>query len=127
MFSLVVFLGTGIQNPVSGDLAWGHGYETRCLGIVGVMAKYPCLPYLQLLLLHLNQHKSLHSQLVQQKKSTTMPPPSALSIKTSSVIRLIKEEASYHKEAVAQEKVIEKLENEGGDEYELRQQVRLPR
>lgn len=56
-----------------------------------------------------------------------MPPPSALSIKTSSVIRLIKEEASYHKEAVAQEKVIEKLEKEGGDEYELRQQVRLPR
>lgn len=56
-----------------------------------------------------------------------MPPPSALSIKTSSVIRLIKEEASYHKEAVAQEKVIEKLEKGGGDEYELRQQVRLPR
>lgn len=70
--------------------------------------------------------KSLDSQLVQQK-STTMPPPSALSIRTSSVIRLIKEEASYHKEAVAQEKVIEKLEKEGGDEYELRQQVRLPR
>lgn len=65
--------------------------------------------------------------LCNKKKSTTMPPPSALSIKTSSVIRLIKEEASYHKEAVAQEKVIEKLENEGGDEYELRQQVRLPR
>lgn len=68
---------------------------------------------------------SLDSQLVQQQK--IMPPPSALSIKTSSVIRLIKEEASYHKEAVAQEKVIEKLEKEGGDEYELRQQVRLPR
>lgn len=53
-----------------------------------------------------------------------MPPPSALSIKTAAVIRLIKEEASYHKEAVAQEKVIEKLEKEGGDEYEIRQQVR---
>lgn len=61
------------------------------------------------------------------QKSTTMPPPSALSIKTSAVIRLIKEEASYHKEAVAQEKVIAKLEKEGGDEYELRQQVCLPR
>ncbi|KAL0640241.1 hypothetical protein Q9L58_000802 [Maublancomyces gigas] len=54
-----------------------------------------------------------------------MPPPSALSIKTSSVTRLIKEEALYHKEVVAQEKVIAKLEKEGGDEYELRQQRKV--
>lgn len=79
------------------------------------------------LIVHCLSPASTNKILGFSKKSTTMPPPSALSIKTSSVIRLIKEEASYHKEAVAQEKVIEKLEKEGGDEYELRQQVRLPR
>ncbi|KAH0610049.1 uncharacterized protein LAJ45_07864 [Morchella importuna] len=50
-----------------------------------------------------------------------MPPPSALAIKTSSVIRLVKEEASYHKEAAQQKAQVEKLEADGADEYELRQ------
>jgi tubulin-specific chaperone A len=54
-----------------------------------------------------------------------MPPPSALAIKTSSVIRLVKEEASYHKEAAQQKAQVEKLEADGADEYELRQPVRL--
>lgn len=53
-----------------------------------------------------------------------MPPPTALAIKTSSVVRLVKEEASYHKEAIQQKAHIEKLEAEGADEYELRQPVR---
>lgn len=97
-------------------MSWNRGGHNSVAKYI-----YPCLPCLQLL-----QHKSCILNLC-NKKSTTMPPPSALSIKTSSVTRLIKEEASYHKEAVAQEKVIEKLEKEGGDEYELRQQVRLPR
>lgn len=64
----------------------------------------------------------------QNKKPAIMPPPSALSIKTSSVSRLIKEEALYHKETATQEKVIENLEKKTGDEYdiyEIRQQVRL--
>ncbi|KAG0136866.1 tubulin binding cofactor A [Tuber indicum] len=50
-----------------------------------------------------------------------MPPPTSLSIKTSSVLRLIKEEASYLKETIQQKAAVEKLEQDGADEYELRQ------
>lgn len=56
-----------------------------------------------------------------------MPPPSPLAIATSSVHRLVKEEASYHKELVAQEARLQKmLATEDGDEnreYSLRQEV----
>jgi len=58
-----------------------------------------------------------------------MPAPSKLSIATSSVKRLIKEEASYHKELEQQEERIKKLEQSGGDEnaeYQLKQEVHLP-
>lgn len=53
-----------------------------------------------------------------------MPPPSQLAIKSGSTLRLIKEEASYHKELVDAKKRLEKMESEGADEYEIRQQVR---
>ena len=53
-----------------------------------------------------------------------MPPPSALGIKTSSVVRLIKEESSYHKELASAHRSLEKmLAGDKPDEYELRQQV----
>jgi len=39
-----------------------------------------------------------------------MSPPTPLSIKTSSVLRLIKEEASYHEETIQQKAAVEKLE-----------------
>ncbi|KAF2457627.1 hypothetical protein BDY21DRAFT_371792 [Lineolata rhizophorae] len=55
-----------------------------------------------------------------------MPPPSKLSIATSAVQRLVKEEASYHKEVEQQESRILRLEQSGGDEnaeYELKQEV----
>lgn len=39
-----------------------------------------------------------------------MPAPSPLSIATSSLRRLIKEEASYHSEMVMQQKSIDRLE-----------------
>ncbi|KAK5168625.1 tubulin folding cofactor A [Saxophila tyrrhenica] len=45
-----------------------------------------------------------------------MPPPSQLSIATSALIRLVKEERSYHKEAEQQQASITKLEQGGGDE-----------
>ena len=45
-----------------------------------------------------------------------MPPPSKLSVATSSLLRLVKEEASYHKEALQQEERIKKLESNGTDE-----------
>ena len=56
-----------------------------------------------------------------------MPPPSKLAVATSSVLRLVKEEASYHKEAEQQEARIKKLETAEGDEnenaeYTLRQE-----
>lgn len=42
-----------------------------------------------------------------------MPPASPLAIATSSVQRLIKEEASYHRELEQQTKRLQKLESEG--------------
>ncbi|KAF2124178.1 tubulin binding cofactor A [Dothidotthia symphoricarpi CBS 119687] len=54
-----------------------------------------------------------------------MAPPSKLAISTSVVTRLVKEEASYHKEAVQQASRIAKLESSPGDEnaeYTLRQE-----
>ena len=56
-----------------------------------------------------------------------MPPPTPLAIATSSLQRLIKEEASYHKELKAQEARLDKLvSNPDGDEnaeYQLKQEV----
>jgi tubulin-specific chaperone A len=60
-----------------------------------------------------------------------MAPPSPLAIATSSLLRLIKEEASYHKELQQQEARIRKLEtqdksldeDEGNVEFLLRQEV----
>lgn len=55
-----------------------------------------------------------------------MPAPSKLSIATSSVKRLVKEEASYHKELSQQQDRIQKLEQRTGDEdteYQLKQEV----
>jgi hypothetical protein len=55
-----------------------------------------------------------------------MAPPSKLAIATSSLQRLIKEEASYHKEAVQQEARIKKIEADESDEnkeYILKQEV----
>ncbi|KAJ4400602.1 tubulin folding cofactor A [Didymella pomorum] len=54
-----------------------------------------------------------------------MAPPSKLAIATGSVTRLVKEEASYHKELEQQEERIKKLEASEGDhnkEYTLRQE-----
>jgi tubulin-specific chaperone A len=47
-----------------------------------------------------------------------MPPPSQLSIATSSLQRLIKEEASYHREMEMQQKSIDRLERGEQDEEE---------
>jgi hypothetical protein len=58
--------------------------------------------------------------------SFNMAPPSKLAVATGSVTRLVKEEASYHKELVQQEERIKKLEASEGDEnkeYTLRQEV----
>ncbi|KAH6643518.1 tubulin binding cofactor A [Boeremia exigua] len=54
-----------------------------------------------------------------------MAPPSKLAVATGSVTRLVKEEASYHKELVQQEERITKLQASEGDEnkeYTLRQE-----
>ena len=56
-----------------------------------------------------------------------MAPPSKLTVATSSVLRLVKEEASYHKEMAQQEARIKKLEEgsaEENAEYQLKQEVR---
>ncbi len=56
-----------------------------------------------------------------------MAPPSQLSIATSSLLRLVKEEASYHKELAQQQSRLQKLEQGGGDEnadYTIKQEVR---
>lgn len=58
-----------------------------------------------------------------------MPPRSQLEINTSSVLRLVKEEASYHREAVEQAERIKKLENDKSEdenrEFLLQQEVCL--
>ncbi|KAF2012001.1 tubulin binding cofactor A [Aaosphaeria arxii CBS 175.79] len=54
-----------------------------------------------------------------------MAPPSKLAVATSSVIRLVKEEASYHKELEQQEARIKKLEAnpaEDNSEYQIKQE-----
>ncbi|KAF7595051.1 hypothetical protein BBP40_007454 [Aspergillus hancockii] len=55
-----------------------------------------------------------------------MAPRSQLEITTSSVLRLVKEEASYHRELQEQTKRIKKLESHGGEdenrEYMLKQE-----
>ncbi|EOD48971.1 putative tubulin-specific chaperone rbl2 protein [Neofusicoccum parvum] len=54
-----------------------------------------------------------------------MAPPSKLAVATSSVVRLVKEEASYHKELEQQQARIKKLEGSTGDEnaeYQLKQE-----
>jgi tubulin-specific chaperone A len=50
-----------------------------------------------------------------------MAPRSQLEIVTSSVIRLVKEEASYHKELQQQTERVKKLEAETGSEDENRE------
>ena len=55
-----------------------------------------------------------------------MSPPSQIAIATSSLNRLVKEEASYHKELQQQQASIAKLEqgsDEENAEYMLRQEV----
>ncbi|TGZ85465.1 tubulin binding cofactor A [Ascodesmis nigricans] len=52
-----------------------------------------------------------------------MAPPTGLNIKTSSVIRLVKEEKSYHNELVLQTSLLTRLES--GEEiegYDIKQQ-----
>lgn len=63
----------------------------------------------------------------QQIRYAEMPAPSQLAIATSALNRLVKEEASYHKESESQQARIAKLE-QGNDadenaEYTLRQEV----
>jgi tubulin-specific chaperone A len=53
-----------------------------------------------------------------------MPPPSALAIKSSAVIRLIKEESMYHRELVVEQNRLSKMkESNEADEYTIKQQV----
>jgi len=58
-----------------------------------------------------------------------MAPPSQLAIATSSVHRLVKEEASYHKELTQQEERLKKLiaseDGEENAEFLLKQEVSL--
>ncbi|KAI9761676.1 MAG: hypothetical protein M4579_000910 [Chaenotheca gracillima] len=58
-----------------------------------------------------------------------MPAPSPLSIATSSVLRLVKEEGSYHKELEQQEARLQRFQNGGSAEdenaeYQLKQEKR---
>ncbi|PWI74949.1 tubulin-specific chaperone Rbl2 [Purpureocillium lilacinum] len=69
-----------------------------------------------------------------QQSAAAMPAPSPLAIASGSVQRLLKEEASYHKELAQQEAQVKALEErikasgaaseDGNDEFMLKQQVR---
>lgn len=57
-----------------------------------------------------------------------MAPPSKLSIASSSVSRLLKEEASYHKELEQQESRIKRTQREAegeNAEFQLKQEVNV--
>jgi len=54
-----------------------------------------------------------------------MPAPTPLSIKTSAVTRLVKEEASYHREQTQQQALLDKLHTDGADEYAIKQQKKV--
>ncbi|KAI5849742.1 tubulin binding cofactor A-domain-containing protein [Tricharina praecox] len=55
-----------------------------------------------------------------------MAPPTALAIKTSAVMRLIKEESMYHKELVLEKNRLAKMEADGeSDEYAIKQQTKV--
>jgi hypothetical protein len=69
-------------------------------------------------------------QLTTSQEFFAMAPPSKLAVATSSVLRLVKEEASYHKEIEQQEARIKKLEKsleegnaEDNAEFQLNQDV----
>jgi Tubulin binding cofactor A len=55
-----------------------------------------------------------------QLPSSIMPAPSKLAIQTAALLRLVKEEASYHKELEGQEQRIKNLEDDSSDENENR-------
>ncbi|KAK7516033.1 tubulin binding cofactor A-domain-containing protein [Phyllosticta citriasiana] len=60
-----------------------------------------------------------------REENTIMAPPSKLAVLTSSVIRLVKEEASYHKELEQQQARVQELESNTADEnaeYQLKQE-----
>jgi hypothetical protein len=61
------------------------------------------------------------------KTTSNMAPPSQITIATSSLQRLVKEEASYHKELKHQEARLEKLlaskDEDENAEYQLKQEV----
>jgi len=71
-------------------------------------------------------HQTLTTQ-HQHHQANKMPPPSQLSIATSSVQRLVKEEASYHKELEKQQARLKNLETNPDEdenaEFQLRQEV----
>lgn len=52
-----------------------------------------------------------------------MAPRTSLQINTAAVVRLTKEQASYRKEQVEEEKRLVRLTDGGADEYEIKQQV----
>lgn len=58
-----------------------------------------------------------------------MPPPSPLTIRLNTVLRLIKEESSYHRELIQAQADLAKLEAPGSDadEYAVRQQKTVVR
>lgn len=70
-----------------------------------------------------------NQQSTSPSNNTKMPPPTPLAIATGSLQRLVKEEASYHKELVNQEARLEKLlastEEDENKEYSVKQQVGL--
>jgi hypothetical protein len=68
-------------------------------------------------------HHHHHHNSIKTPKNI-MAPPTVLAIKTSSVIRLVKEEAMYHKELVVEQQRLAKMsEDSETDEYALKQQV----
>jgi len=76
------------------------------------------------------QHQLLFPRKSIDQIKPKMAPPSQLAISTGAVERLVKEEASYHKELKSQEARLDKLlgskDEDENAEYQLKQEVCQP-
>ena len=80
-------------------------------------------PHVEILFSHKSSSLLLHHTV----HKPNMPPPSQLSIATSAVNRLLKEEVTYRTELANQEKRLTQMEEDKGDdenrEFGLKQEV----
>ena len=103
-----------VSCPTRGAVA--RNIESRLFACCLIICKY-CFSILPFLSCHI---------ITQYHNTSNTMTPSPLSVATSALSRLVKEESSYHKELEQQQASVTKLEQSSGDEnkeYMIRQEV----